>query len=207
MAQKLADDHTEEYIREKIDFLEFLRAERLDEVQKPAGWLRKAIEDNYGPPDGFKSPAERAAKATQQAQWEEEQRQIEAEVDRRFQEEQARKVGETEQKRHAEAALITQLQEYYGISVEEQAIWAQVLADLDLQMADTGRTLMAGSTLLQVREGKALVAIRNGFMRDWVQRQLSEKIQRALGQRLGHAVIVEVTGIKEAEAAVMEKQT
>lgn len=196
---------SEAYIR-KIDYLEFLRAERPEEVQKPAGWLRKAIEDNYGPPDGYQSPAEREAEAVRLAELVEAQRRREQEIETQLQREQAQRAVEIDQKRQAEVERIARLQKLYRTTIEERELWTQVLADLELQVPESGRAQLIGSTLLQVRDGKALVALRNGFMRDWVKSRLSKKIERVLDQALGETVSLEFTGIQEAEAVMLEGQ-
>jgi hypothetical protein len=42
-----------EHIRQKISYLIYLVDHRPDKAKNPCGWLRKAIEEDYGPPDGF----------------------------------------------------------------------------------------------------------------------------------------------------------
>ena len=59
VAQELAGNFDAAHIEEKIGFLEFLAAERPDDVKKPAAWLRRAIERDFGAPDGFVTAAER----------------------------------------------------------------------------------------------------------------------------------------------------
>ena len=59
VARKLANDHNPEYIFEKIGYLQFLLDERPDQVKNPRGWLRSAIDEDYGAPDGFVTAEER----------------------------------------------------------------------------------------------------------------------------------------------------
>jgi hypothetical protein len=50
-----------EKIQQKIAYVDFLRIHDPGKVRTPRGWLRRAIEDDYGPPDGFAAalPAKR----------------------------------------------------------------------------------------------------------------------------------------------------
>jgi hypothetical protein len=50
--------HPADYILQKIDYLDFL-IETGERPNKPAGWLRAAIEQDYGPPAGYLPSAER----------------------------------------------------------------------------------------------------------------------------------------------------
>ncbi len=67
--------HPASYLEEKIDFLDFL-SERGEAPNKPAAWLRRAIEQDYGQPAGYLPRAERQRR--QQATEELRQRQEEA---------------------------------------------------------------------------------------------------------------------------------
>jgi hypothetical protein len=42
-----------ERIEEKIEYLRYLEVHDPQQVKKPRGWLRSAIEKDYGPPDGY----------------------------------------------------------------------------------------------------------------------------------------------------------
>src|SRR5690606_23619012 len=66
IANELAKKYGSAHIAEKIDFLTFLQETAPDKVANPRGWLRKAIEEDYGPPDGYRSAAQRAAEAQRQ---------------------------------------------------------------------------------------------------------------------------------------------
>lgn len=57
-ARDLTAAHAADYILQKIDYLDFL-IESGERPNKPAGWLRAAIEQDYGPPAGYRPRAER----------------------------------------------------------------------------------------------------------------------------------------------------
>jgi hypothetical protein len=82
--------HPAGYLEEKIDFLDFL-GERGEAPARPAAWLRRAIEEDYGPPAGYLPRAER--QRHQQA----------AEEMRRRQEEARRRAEEAKQAKQRQA--------------------------------------------------------------------------------------------------------
>jgi len=96
----------------------FLQEERPATVANPRGWLRKAIEEDYGPPDGFVTAEERArreAETTEQTQWAEaivEQQQAFA-----------------EQLQAQQTAFRRQLHERYGTTEADERLWQEVCAD------------------------------------------------------------------------------
>ena len=59
IAQALASKHDERYIRQKAAYLDYLLEVSPEKVRNPKGWLRRAIEEDYGAPDGFKTLEER----------------------------------------------------------------------------------------------------------------------------------------------------
>jgi hypothetical protein len=68
VAEQLAVGHGEPYIRTKIAYLAHLQAAHSSQVKKnPAGWLRRAIEEDYAAPAGYKSPEEREAEERERA--------------------------------------------------------------------------------------------------------------------------------------------
>ncbi|HTU91030.1 MAG TPA: replication initiator protein A [Gemmataceae bacterium] len=116
-ARDLIAAHPADHIRQKIDYLDFL-IERGEQPKKPAGWLRAAIEHDYGPPAGYLQREERLRQ--QQAAEQKHRRQDEEQALRRRREEQeaaARKA----QRAHIDAYL-NALTPQERKSLEEQAI-------------------------------------------------------------------------------------
>ncbi len=70
IAQALASNHDERYIRQKATYLDFLLDVSPEKVRNPKGWLRRAIEEDYGAPDGFMSQEEREAQRLEEARLE-----------------------------------------------------------------------------------------------------------------------------------------
>lgn len=89
LAAKFVAAYPAEYLEQKIDYLDFTLASH--SVKNPAGWLRKAIEEDFGPPPGYlpHSEREKLAAATHQAEQkaaEERRRQQEEAKDKRAEE-------------------------------------------------------------------------------------------------------------------------
>ncbi len=187
VAQKLVDEHTEEYVREKIEFLAFLQAERPEEVQKPAGWLRKAIEDNYGPPDGFVSQAERVRIEAEQAHIEQEElvRAQEAEVAR--QQEQAQKDDQAR-------AYRGWLNHTYGTTPRDFAFWKQALPELELTFSlhkDLFQRYIELAEILKVTDEEVLLGFKNEYLANHLTHPGTKKlIERTLSSVVGRKVQV-----------------
>jgi hypothetical protein len=119
VAKRLAGHYSKERIEEKITYLTFLNHEQPDKVQNPRGWLRRAIEEDYGPPDGFVTAEARVrleAEAAEQAQ-------------RAEAIEQQHQAFAAEQQAQ-QAAFRRQLRERYGTTDADLHLWAEVLACL-----------------------------------------------------------------------------
>src|SRR5205823_1439333 len=67
IAEQLAGSYPEQYILEKLDFVQWLKETRSSLVAKsPAGYLRRALEDDYQPPPAYKPPAQRKVEEERQ---------------------------------------------------------------------------------------------------------------------------------------------
>jgi hypothetical protein len=115
IARNLVERYSQKRIAEKLDYLAFLQQERPATVANPRGWLRKAIEEDYGPPDGYLTAAERARQADATAEQHERQQRAAQQ-----QEELAT------QRAVAKAAFRRRLQEKYGTSEEDERFWQEV---------------------------------------------------------------------------------
>jgi multidrug efflux pump subunit AcrA (membrane-fusion protein) len=179
VAQRLATRYRAERILEKIEFLAFLQAERPDAIENPRGWLRCAIEEDYGPPDGYKSQAERDAETVAQQRQDEEMQQAEAAALRS--EEEAR-----ERQQQEAAAQHAHLEKTYGTTQCEFDLWRQCLDEFKATMpAATFQTCVADTILLSLQDGEALVGLPNPGVRDWVENRLTRNIGRILSSYSG----------------------
>ena len=174
VAQRLTSHFSRERIEEKIQFLEFLKQTQPEKAKNPCGWLRKAIEEDYSQPDGFKTKAELEA--------EESQRQHEV-----IQTEQTWKIvqEDTELKlrlhKLKEQAQTEALKQRYGTTDNDLKIWSEVLTDLKQQTPNaTFNGFLAKTVLLSTNDNQALIGVANGFAKEWLEVQMSQKIKRTL---------------------------
>jgi hypothetical protein len=175
----LAKQYSLERIEEKLSYLDFLQREQPDKVQNPRGWLRRAIEEDYGVPDGYQSAAERAAAATAQ------EREYAAQQ-AAFEEERRRAEAERENRQQAAAARQAQLRAAYGTTQREFDLWQQILAEFKNTMPEaTFQMHVADMVLLSLQDEQALIGLPNKQSRDWVENRLTIKIQRTLASILG----------------------
>lgn len=118
VAQRLAHRYSRQRIIKQIDYLEYLIENDPDKAKNPQGWLRRAIEEDYGKPDGYKSRAEREAEAA--AAEKRRQAIIEQEKQRAAREEEKR-----EQERREREEKLAQLRRDYKTSEATQKVWSE----------------------------------------------------------------------------------
>jgi hypothetical protein len=193
VTKRLISRYSAERITEKIEFLAYLQEQAPERVKNPRGWLRRAIEENYGPPDGFLTEAERAQIAAEA----ERQAQAAASYAQRAQ---ARQV---EQEAHA-AAWRQQLHAQYGATAEDLAFW--VKAQEEIKFASTShpdlKTLLAGAEILKCNGATVQIGIpQEAAFRQLGHPGTQKVIQRALTHAAGQAVEPEfVLVVKPREA-------
>jgi hypothetical protein len=129
VAKRLASHYSKERIEEKLAYLTFLLQETSEKVQNPRGWLRRAIEEDYGPPDGYRSPVEVLA-----------QQELQAAADQRRAEFAA-------QFQAQQSAFRTQLNVRYGTSETDEQFWQYVLADFKHARSDLYALFASGHIL------------------------------------------------------------
>lgn len=62
-SERLISHFSLKRILQKIDYLTYLQESKPDGIKDPAAWVRRATEDDYAPPAGYKSKEEREAEA------------------------------------------------------------------------------------------------------------------------------------------------
>lgn len=156
VARKLAQTYPETYIAEKLDFLGFLLEKRPHEVKKPAAWLRRAIEDDYGGPDGFISVEDR------QRQAEDEKRRNQAVLEAQ---ERERKRREADEKTRDRAAAIKRerLHAEYETTPEAIAFWEMARKDLSFNTVGAIYALVANAEILRVTDDRVILGIPQPF--------------------------------------------
>jgi hypothetical protein len=151
VARRLARLYPADYITRKQEYLEFLLANRPHELKKPAAWLRKAIEDDYGAPDGFVSPREAEIYAR------EEKRQNQALLEAQTREREQRAHAE-ELRAAAAAARQRLLHAQYGTTEDDLALWQAVRKDLSYGTGGV-YALVATADILKVTGDKVILGI------------------------------------------------
>jgi hypothetical protein len=178
---RLIRDYPAAYIREKLAMAQGLVAAGSSLVsQNPAGWLRKAIEEDYCPPrigkrhqqhhsrkkDG--TPVHAAPKEPQMPVKESQRVQNVA----------------TEQRDNR-----PENNEPEETSREDQETWNKALEQvkIDLSASDAGETeaRLAGTTLIEVTETAARIGVPNPFAIPWLERRLYREISSAIKGVLG----------------------
>ena len=154
VARELVQAFPAERIEAKIDILEWLSAHKPGRVKEPGAWLVKAIKDDFAPPKGYESKAEREAKAKQAA-----------EAERKAAEERRRK-AEEEAKEKAQAQAIRTYWE--GLTSEEQEQFdAEALAAANAEIVATYQSSQPASMKSMYFRN----AIREPFLRQRVAEQ------------------------------------
>jgi hypothetical protein len=164
-AKKLAQSCPEAHILDKLELAQWLVSTGSPLVAKnPAGWLRRAIEEDYAPPKNYQS-------SQQQAKGEREAKIAQAEVrERRMAEEEYRRV-----KAETKAQLLKQ---YPPQPIGEEGLTTESVWDLTLQRlkeqvpAATYETWLQDTVLLQVTDQAAQIAVSSAFAIAWLERRM-----------------------------------
>ena len=133
LATKFVEAYPADYIQQKIDYFDFTLT--VQSIKNPAGWLRKAIEEDYGMPPNYLPREERerqAAAARQAEQRTAEARRHDVETRRHEQEQHARQRA-TRQKVDA---YLKQLDQAERIALEAEALAAASPADRESYESD-----------------------------------------------------------------------
>jgi hypothetical protein len=177
VAKRLMKSYSRERIEEKMAFLDYLKRHSPQKVANPQGWLRKAIEEDYAAPEGYRTPEELAAEAIAAQQWEEEQQRLRNEQEQQAEQERTRK-------REVAAVRLAQLHAAYGTTQHEIDLWNQFLAQLQLELPSATFGYVADTRLLSLQDGMALIGLSNQNARAWIENRLTRKIERFLSSCL-----------------------
>ncbi len=198
VAKRLVKRYGKKRMEEKIDYLDFLLAERPAEVKKPAAWLRRAIEENYSEPDGFvlkEDRERREAEEKRQAEEEEKQAAVAEERNKALQED----------KKAQQAARVKALREEYGTKEEDVTLWAEMQREVKYTMPANVAATLGSAEILRVEESTVLIGVDNTA--DWRMLQhpgTQKSIERTLSQFTGRPLkldAVELEGIVANEYA------
>lgn len=178
-----------QYIEQKLELLRWKRKHSLRHrpISDPAGWLVKAIENDYQPPREFTVWQTRRQRRHQRSH------KIE-EWDKERQEEAERKKAEA-QERYAEA--IAALKSEYETCAEDEKHWQQALALIrDFTGAATYRFWFPDTHLLAIRDGTIFVAVPNGLTKRRIEGKYAATVVRTL------SAVVDLKGDPNVAAVV-----
>ncbi len=169
VACRLVKSYAAKRVLEKIDFLAYLQETAPDKVSNPRGWLRKAIEEDYGPPDGYRPKAERERKKRQKAKQRQQARRQMKTI--RQDEVQTAQRGQAK----LEQALQKARQEQ-GTTPADRALWEKMQPQLKEILSTTLYALAKNSHLLTTEGGKGVIATGNQFAANLLQRELGDRL-------------------------------
>jgi hypothetical protein len=170
----LAQAFSAERIQEKIEFHDWLLRHNPNQLSRnSAGWLVRAIEEDYSAPlsSQFKSKAQQAREAEEQAR---RLREINAELEMEHNEAREPVYPSLDDPR---ADSITK----YKVSPDLLKIWDQTLSELRLVM-DRGvfDLWLPRSLLLEVKDGVARIGVHNTYAQQWLQHRLCKVVKYSL---------------------------
>jgi hypothetical protein len=162
LAEKWSSQNEPLYLQQKLDYAMFLLDHAPQKIKNPNGWLRKAIEEDYGEPDGFIS----------QADIEEQERQYEIEQQR--QEELARLEAARQQKKaQLEEENYQQWRDELsianGTTQEDFELWERVLVGLKSAFIGSEtvyNSFIANAEILSVQDDKVLLGVGSQYAVD-----------------------------------------
>jgi hypothetical protein len=190
---KLMQDYPMHYIQEKLVMAQGLVAAGSNLVsQNPAGWLRKAIEEDYSLPRTYphsrhktreakdRKTVQAAARATSDVAREQRLPNEEPQQTQTVAIEPEQTVATLNRE------YIPENKEAEKTSSENQATWNKALENLqaDLQQEEVAARL-TGTTLLEVTETAARIFVPNRFAIPWLERRLYSQIAKAMKGVLG----------------------
>lgn len=181
-AEKLVGEYPSEYLLKKSSYLEFLQSGKETRVKRPAGWLRRAIEEDFAAPDGYKSPAvlaEEEEHSKQAHRSREEYRNSIAQTLRQEDERQARREREKAQRIERE---LERLRAEYQTNKAETEAWKGVKTELEKAYPGSlqVRAALDQGHLLTVRDGVAVFACTNKLAADWLGSKLEILVRSQL---------------------------
>ena len=186
VAERLADRYKADRIYQKLDYLRHLQETNPKKVSNPRGWLRKAIEEDYGPPDGYKTPEQKAA---------------EAEEETRKQQEREQWLSSQEQ-RPQRQSWSAQLIEAFSIDKPLQKMTKELHTLLRLQMTVATFETWASRTLITQVEGQRVsIAVPSRQAYEWLANRLKVTFEDALSTILGEEVAVEFAVVPSGQGS------
>lgn len=171
IAGELVREYSEEHICQKIELLDYLTDIESALVERnPAGYLLKAITDDYTPPKGFKTK---------------EERKVEDQEKKRHREVQRRRQRKLEEEREAEKKrgqeYIDRIISAYQITPDLLKAWSQVQYQIKMDVPKASyERWFQGTYLLSVDDGVATVSAEDPTAKEWLESRATAMIKKML---------------------------
>ncbi len=200
VAERYGRDYPPAYLLAKLELCTWLVDRKSPLVAKnPAGYLRRAIEDDYAPPAEFVPKAQREAKKQEQRRNEE---YLAAQLKLQEKAQEQARLAAQNARRRAFAG-----QPIIGTDLTTTEAWTTILARLEQELSRGNYALVAPSVLVQVEDETALVAFPSDFAREYAESRLTSTLRRLLIEILGHPVKVEFITVTDEELADVAQPT
>lgn len=195
VAQQLAGSYEKAVIFEKIGYLHYLQSEKPSKIQNPRGWLRKAIEQDYGPPDGFISETARKRIAEQEKRREAATAAARREAEMKAEQEKADQAAQ-------EVLFAQQLAKAWGSDDQDLALWAQIKRSL--QQQNFSPMLLADLRLLNVTDSAVNIGVSNQFIANQLEHpEIHKQLEHALQDLIKDSVKLAVHVVGSPPTALL----
>lgn len=198
VAQQLAKQYSRQRIQNNLDWFAWKRTNQPATIKSnPAGFLRRAIEQDYaseGHHQGFQTRQQKAEAAAQQKQHLQAQERL-IEASKRQQ------AAELEQKEKARAQRLEKLRERYGTPAALQQQWQGVLKKLKPTISSLKFDLhLVKSELLALTDTQAVISVPTGFSKTWIADMAATTIEDILSASAdGQRVALKIIALDHAE--------
>jgi phage replication O-like protein O len=185
-ATKLIQSYPAAYIREKLEMAKGLVAAGSCLVsQNPAGWLRRAIEENYSPPKTSQRHRQRSVREKKHAKLTQAKSREQHTPEEKSQPAQnvATEPVQCPQNvvTHTREHIPEKKEAEKTDQRENQAAWNKALEQLKADLpGEEVAARLAGTTLIEVTDTAALIFVPNRFAIPWLERRLYGQIAKAM---------------------------
>lgn len=156
---RLIKNHDSNQISQKIEYVAYMQEELPDRLKNPRGWLLKAIEDDYDPPAGYRTEADRNRESVEETiqaeKTEKQQARLQQVLD-----DAARKRKEEEEK------ALRAVHEQYGTTESDIDLWQTILDEIKESVGGLTYASAKAVNLLTIEDDIAYFAAKNKYAVD-----------------------------------------
>ena len=175
-AGRLVDQHGEKRVAEKIDFLVFRLKETPGKIKSPGGWLRRAVEDDYDPPEGYRFPADREKEAAEKQKRSKSTKRNKANLSKA-------QAAASEERRKKDQETLIALQKQYGTTSSEREMWQDILDELKTEASGMTYASAKGVHLLTIDDETAVFAATNSFAVERIRENMATLLAEMFRKR------------------------